>query len=182
MTPTAFANQAVAAQDRAQALDHTGGASTTPKHINEKGQTMGGTTAQEFSEDLFAKAYRYQISLQLLVKECELKDAALRKLEGEVFELRTREQNIKADNTRLKQAVLFSEQVQSDAQAADERAKTADIVLDAVIKSLRPLGLDKKKFRRAIADIGRQIPNGGPQASQHFALLNAARKVLSREL
>lgn len=141
---------------------------------------MGGTTAQELSEDLFARLYRSELGIQFLVKECETKDADLKKLSDEISELQLRERTLEEDNAQLRKAILSRQQFHSDSLAWEERMKTSDAVLDAVAKSLRPLGLDKKKFRRAISEISQQLPNDGPQASRHVFLLNAARKFLAR--
>lgn len=142
---------------------------------------MGSTIAQELSEDLFAKAYRSQLGIQFLVKECELKDAAIRRLESEISELRLREKILEEDNVQLKNAALSVQQFQSESQSSKERVKTLDCVLNAVMKSIRPLGLDKKKFNREIINISRGIPNDGTQASRHSLLHTTATKVLKGE-
>ncbi|MGH1590625.1 hypothetical protein ACRBEV_22555 [Methylobacterium phyllosphaerae] len=141
---------------------------------------MGGTTAQDLSEDLFARLYRSELGIQFLVKECETKDADLKRLSDEISELQMRERILEEENVQLKKAILSAQQFYPEASAWEERIKTSDAVLDAVAKSLRPLGLDKKKFRRAISEISRLLPNDGPQASRHALLLNATRKFLAR--
>jgi chromosome segregation ATPase len=143
---------------------------------------MGGTIARELSEDLFAKAYRSQLGIQFLVKECELKDATLRKLESEIAELRSRARFLEEDNAQLKKAILSVQQLQSETQELEVSVNTLDCVLNAVIKSLRPLGLDKKKFSREMINISRHVPNDGTQASRHLLLHTAATKVLKRKI
>lgn len=138
--------------------------------------------AQELSVDLFAKAYRSQLGIQFLVKECELKDAVIKKLESEISELRLRKKILEEDNAQLKNAALSIQQFQSESQASEERMKTLDCVLNAVMKSIRPLGLDKKKFNREVINISQCIPNDGTQAARHSLLHTAVTKVLKGEI
>ncbi len=182
MTPSAFANQAVTANDVPRAETNNGDGPRTAERVNEKGQNMGGTITQELSEDLFAKAYRSQLGIQFLIKECESKDAALRKLESEISELRLREKVLEEDKAQLQKSALTVQQFQSEAQASEERMKTLDCVLSAVIMSLRPFGLDKKKFTREIINISRGISNDDTQKSRHSLLHAAATKILKGKL
>lgn len=141
---------------------------------------MGVTTAHEFSEDLFAKAYRYQLSVQLLVKECESKDATLSKLMREISELRTCNHSLEEDNFRLKQAILSDQKSESNAEFSEKLLKEFDFILDAIVKSVRPLGLDRKKFLRLISEISRQVPSDGSEASRHALRFDATKKILAR--
>ena len=61
---------------------------------------------------------------------------------------------------------------------AHYRTEAVQTVLAAVLASQSWRGLDRKKFRRLIAEAGGAIPNEGPAAVQHAVLLAEARKVL----
>lgn len=61
---------------------------------------------------------------------------------------------------------------------ANYRTEAVQIVLAAVLASQSWRGLDRRKFRRLIAEAGGAIPNDGPAAVQHAVLLAEARKVL----
>ncbi|WP_144426281.1 acyltransferase [Methylobacterium sp. ARG-1] len=61
---------------------------------------------------------------------------------------------------------------------AHYRTEAVQTVLAAVLASQSWRGLDRKKFRRLIAEAGSAIPNEGPAAVQHTVLLAEARKVL----
>lgn len=64
---------------------------------------------------------------------------------------------------------------------ANARTKAMQIVLSAVLDSQGWRGLDRRKFRRLIAEASGLIPNSGPLAVQHEVLLAASRKVLKIE-
>ncbi|MCJ2058338.1 hypothetical protein MKL09_17490 [Methylobacterium sp. J-048] len=61
---------------------------------------------------------------------------------------------------------------------ANYRTEAVQTVLAAVLACQSWRGLDRKKFRRLIAEAGSAIPNAGPASVQHAVLLAEARKVL----
>ena len=57
-----------------------------------------------------------------------------------------------------------------------------DLALDALISSIRPLGLNKKKFIRTIRELSQQDSNIQTKASSHATMLEITEKILSRGL
>ena len=71
--------------------------------------------------------------------------------------------------------------VQSEAVArAEARTEAVRIVLGAVLASLRPWGLDRRRFQRLVVQAGREAPEAGPGAERHAILLTEARRILGR--
>ncbi|MCJ2101249.1 methyltransferase domain-containing protein [Methylobacterium sp. E-046] len=64
---------------------------------------------------------------------------------------------------------------------ADFRTEATQIVLAAVLASTGWRGLNRRKFRRLIAEASRSIPVSGPAAVQHLVLLEGAQKVLGSD-
>lgn len=62
---------------------------------------------------------------------------------------------------------------------ANARTGAVQTVLSAVIAGQGWRGLNRKKFRRLIAEAGSLVPNNGPLSVQHEVLLAEARKVLN---
>jgi hypothetical protein len=62
---------------------------------------------------------------------------------------------------------------------ANARTEAVQSVLSAVIASQGWRGLNRKKFRRLVAEAGSLVPNNGPLSVQHEVLLAEARKVLN---
>ncbi|MGU3282720.1 class I SAM-dependent methyltransferase [Methylobacterium mesophilicum] len=63
-------------------------------------------------------------------------------------------------------------------EAANFRAEATRKVLSAVLECVGWRGLDRKKFKRKIAEASRSIPDSGPATVQHLVLLEEAQKVL----
>jgi len=61
---------------------------------------------------------------------------------------------------------------------AQYRTEAVQTVLAAVLASQSWRGLNRKKFRRLIAEASSAVPDAGPAAVQHAVLLAEARKVL----
>jgi hypothetical protein len=63
---------------------------------------------------------------------------------------------------------------------AEARTEAVRIVLGAVLASLRPWGLDRRRFQRLIVQAGRAAPEAGPGAERHAIFLAEARRILGR--
>lgn len=63
---------------------------------------------------------------------------------------------------------------------AEARTEAVRIVLGAVLASLRPWGLDRRRFQKRVVQAGREAPEAGPGAERHGVLLAEARRVLGR--
>lgn len=63
---------------------------------------------------------------------------------------------------------------------ASERVEAMRTIIDALIDSLRPYGLDRRKFTAAIQSVARTIPLDGPQAARHAVLWSESTRVLQR--
>ena len=61
---------------------------------------------------------------------------------------------------------------------ADERTEAVRTVLGAVLASIGPRALDRRRFQDLIARAGREAPDQGPGAARHAVLLTEARRVL----
>lgn len=61
---------------------------------------------------------------------------------------------------------------------AREREEAVRMVLRALIASVRPLGLNRKRFSRCVREEGELSASEGPQAARHAVLLQEARRVL----
>jgi hypothetical protein len=69
--------------------------------------------------------------------------------------------------------------VDADAVArADARTEAVRMVLGAVLDSIGPRALDRRRFQDAIAQAGRATPDAGPESERHAVLLTEARRVL----
>jgi hypothetical protein len=64
------------------------------------------------------------------------------------------------------------------AAEAAERTEAVRTVLSAVLASIGPRALDRRRFQDLIARAGRETPDHGPQAARHAVLLGEARRVL----
>ncbi|KAA0124343.1 atp-dependent helicase [Methylobacterium sp. P1-11] len=64
------------------------------------------------------------------------------------------------------------------AAMADERTEAVRTVLGAVLASIGPRALDRRRFQDLIARAGREAPDQGPGAARHAVLLTEARRVL----
>ena len=90
--------------------------------------------------------------------------------------------------TRAEAATTARTETQVDAQAnaaaseaaamADERTEAVRTVLGAVLASIGPRALDRRRFQDLIARAGREAPDQGPGAARHAVLLTEARRVL----
>lgn len=66
------------------------------------------------------------------------------------------------------------------ASEADARVEAMQAVIAAMIESLRPYGLDRRKFAAAIRSVAEQTPTEGPKAIQHAVLHAESTRVLRR--
>ncbi|MDP4023078.1 hypothetical protein Q8W71_10625 [Methylobacterium sp. NEAU 140] len=82
----------------------------------------------------------------------------------------------------LQQAQLDAQIARAQAAAARseaaERVEALRAVNAALLGSLRPFGLDRRKFSALIRDSARAIPNAGPEAARHAFLLAETERVL----
>ncbi|MCJ2139886.1 class I SAM-dependent methyltransferase [Methylobacterium sp. E-066] len=59
-----------------------------------------------------------------------------------------------------------------------QRSRAVQVVLEAVLKSLRSRSWDKKRFKALIAKAAQETPTVGPEAVRHAVLAEESRKVL----
>ena len=62
-----------------------------------------------------------------------------------------------------------------------QRLEAVYVVLDALLGSLRPRGLDRKRFKALITRVAQVTPTVGPEAVRHAVLFEASRKILGLE-
>jgi hypothetical protein len=99
-----------------------------------------------------------------------MQDAALHEFNKDLMK-RLLQQQIEAQIARAQAASALKERDHAVREAA-ERVEALRTVNAALIGSLRPFGLDRKKFVARIRASAQAIPNEGPQAARH-ALLHA---------
>jgi hypothetical protein len=64
---------------------------------------------------------------------------------------------------------------------ADARVEAMQAVVTAMLRSLRPYGLDRKKFVAAIRTAAESVPAHGPRSVQHTVLHAESMRVLKRD-
>ncbi|MHB2208446.1 hypothetical protein [Methylobacterium sp. CM6257] len=85
--------------------------------------------------------------------------------------------SLQAANQMAKAAVDERDRAVSEAAA---RVEAMQAVLGALIGSLRPYGLDRRKFVASIQSIAEEVPTDGPKAVQHTVLHSESTRVLRR--
>jgi hypothetical protein len=91
-----------------------------------------------------------------------------------------RRRTVERDDARAAATALSAERdaERAAAAAAAERTEAVRTVLSAVLASIGPRALDRRRFQDLIARAGRETPDHGPQAARHAVLLGEARRVL----
>jgi ribosomal protein L16 Arg81 hydroxylase len=64
---------------------------------------------------------------------------------------------------------------------ANARVEAMQAVIAALLRSLRPFGLDRKRFVAAIRTAAESVPAHGPQSVQHTVLHTESMRVLRRD-
>ena len=64
---------------------------------------------------------------------------------------------------------------------ARARSTVAATLLDAVVESLRPYGLGRKRFLAGIRRAAGRIPDHGPESIQHTLLYEGSNRILGRK-
>ena len=67
-----------------------------------------------------------------------------------------------------------------DRDVAQASATAMRTLIDALARSLRPYGFDRKRFLMTIRKAAHAIPNHGPAALQHEILFEGSNRILGR--
>ncbi|MCJ2118603.1 hypothetical protein MKK65_18880 [Methylobacterium sp. J-001] len=109
-------------------------------------------------------------------KNCLTSATALQEFNKDlIMSLQRYQDSLHIANQMAKTAAEDRDRAVSDASA---RLEAMQSVITALIMSLRPYGLDRKKFTASIRSIAQRTPTEGPKAVQHTVLYSESMRVL----
>ena len=61
---------------------------------------------------------------------------------------------------------------------AEQREAALRAIIRALLTSIRPFGLDRRRFKRCVAEEGQDAPNDPAASARHLTLYQECRRVL----